>query len=125
MKIERFEELECWQQARALVKMVYQVIHESSTLSADYRFAGQLSSAAVSVMSNVAEGFSKETDKEFLRGLWIAKGSAAEVQSLSYAAIDLEYISDITQQTIYKQAENVCKLISGMIRYLQKSNTSK
>ena len=76
-------------------------------------------------MSNLAEGFAKETDKEFLRGLWISKGSAAEVQSLTYAALDQNYITKAQQEGIYKQAEKVASLISGMIKYLQKSSPSK
>jgi four helix bundle protein len=72
-------------------------------------------------MSNIAEGFGKETDKEFLRGLWISKGSIAEVQSLCYAGIDQGYLSDKTMGEIYNQADKVASLISGMIKYLQRS----
>jgi four helix bundle protein len=125
MKITRFEDLECWQQARKLVKMTYDVIRKNDRLSSDLRFAGQFSSAAVSSMSNTAEGFARETDKEFLRGLWIAKGSIAEVQSLSYAAFDQGYLTEDKRKAIYDQAEKVASLISGMIKYLQKSAPKK
>ena len=64
MKIERFEDLKSWKEARKLVKMVYDIIKSNSKLAADFRFCGQFSAAAVSCMSNIAEGFSKETDKE-------------------------------------------------------------
>ncbi len=122
MKITRFEDLECWKEARKLVKMVYNAIRSNERLEADIRFSGQFSAAAVSSMSNIAEGFSRETDKEFPRGLWIPKGSAAEVQSLSYAALDQEYLSEEVRKAIYNQAEKVASLDSGMIKYLQKSS---
>ena len=122
MKITRFEDLECWKEARKLVKMVYDAIRSNEKLEADLRFSGQFSAAAVSSMSNIAEGFSRETDKEFSRGLWISKGSAAEVQSLSYAGLDQEYLSDEVKRAIYDQAEKVASLDSGMLKYLQKSS---
>ena len=122
MKITRFEDLDCWKEARKLVKMVYDAIRSSKKLEADLRFSGQFSAAAVSSMSNIAEGFSRETDKEFSRGLWISKGSAAEVQSLSYAGLDQEYLSEEVKKAIYDQAEKVASLDSGMLKYLQKSS---
>ncbi len=124
MKIKRFEDLQCWQEARKLVNMVYGAIDASDRLKADLRFSGQFSSSAVSSMSNIAEGFSKETDKEFLRGLWISKGSAAEVQSLSYTALDRGYLEEETRKRIYDQADKVASLDSGMIKYLHKSSRS-
>jgi four helix bundle protein len=121
MKITRFEDLECWQSARELVKMVYRAINSSKRFSTDIRFCSQFSASAISVMSNIAEGFGKETDKEFLRGLWISKGSIAEVQSLCYAGLDQGYLSEGTRNEIYNQADKVASLISGMIKYLQRS----
>ncbi len=121
MKIERFEDLECWKEARKLVKMVYDAIRANLALSTDLRFSGQFSSAAVSSMSNIAEGFARETDKEFLRGLWISKGSAAEVQSLCYAALDQKYLTKDEKEAVYNQAEKVSQLGSGMIKYLNRS----
>lgn len=120
--IKRFEDIKAWQEARILVKMVYDAIKVNPKLSADLRFSGQFSSAAVSTMSNIAEGFARETDKEFTRGLWISKGSAAEVQSLSYAALDQGYLTKKRMETIYSQAEKVSKLDSGMIKYLRSSS---
>lgn len=118
MKIKRFEDLEAWQEARKLVKMVYDAIRNNKDLSFDLRFSGQFSSAAVSTMSNIAEGFARETDKEFARGFCISKASAAEVQSLSYAAYDQNYLTESKRQEIYDQAERVSRLTSGMIKYL-------
>jgi len=121
MKITRFEDLDCWQAARKLVGMVYQAIRTNDRLSRDLRFTGQFSSAAVSCMSNIAEGFGRETDREFMRGLWISKGSVAEVQSLCYAALDQEYLSKENMEQIYNQADKVGALDSGMIKYLRNS----
>ncbi len=121
MKITRFEEIDAWKEARALVTIVYNAINRNKALSSDLRFSGQLSSAAVSVMSNIAEGFARETDKEFARGLWISKGSAAEVQSLSYAAHDLGYLTDSERKEIYNQAEKISRMLSGLIKYLRSS----
>lgn len=125
MKITRFEDLEAWKEARKLVKMVYDAIKANPKLSADLRFSGQFSAAAVSSMSNISEGFAKETDKEFSRGLWISKGSAAEVQSLCYAALDQEYLPETDSKAIYDQAEKVSQLDSGMIKYLNRSSTKR
>jgi four helix bundle protein len=113
------------QQARKLVNMVYDAINANSKLASDLRFSSQFSSAAVSTMSNIAEGFSRETDKEFLRGLWISKASAAEVQSLSYTALDRGYLLEELRQAIYDQAEKVASLNSGMIKYLKNSSHRK
>lgn len=118
MKIKKFEELESWKEARKLVRLVYELSNEKP-FGRDYSFCDQIRRAAVSVMSNIAEGFSRETTKEFLRGLWIARGSAAEVQSLSYSALDLGYINESQRMRVYKQVEQVSKLISGMIKYLK------
>ena len=125
MKIERFEDIEAWQEARKLVKMVYDAIRANPKLSADLRFSGQFSSAAVSTMSNVAEGFARETDKEFARGLWISKASAAEVQSLSYAALDQKYLTEEVMKAIYEQADKVARLDSGFLKYLMSSSRTK
>jgi four helix bundle protein len=76
-------------------------------------------------MSNISEGFAKETDKEFSRGLWISKGSTAEVQSLCYAALDQKYLTEKEMQEIYDQAEKVSQLVSGMIKYLNKTKTQQ
>lgn len=104
MKITRFEELECWKEARKLVKMVYDAIKANPKLSVDLRFSGQFSAAAVSAMSNIPEGFAKETDKEFSRGLWISKGSAAEVQVyLMQPWIKSTLLKKICRQFIVRQ----------------------
>jgi len=120
MKINRFEELECWKEARKLVKLVYGVANSNALIKRDYRFRDQVTSAAISTMSNIAEGFSRRTNREFVQYLFISKASSSEVQSLFYAALDLKYVSMDTFQLIYNQAEIVSKLDSGLITYLLK-----
>ncbi len=74
--------------------------------------------AAVSVMSNIAEGFSRQTNKEFVQFLYISKSSAPEIQSLLYVAYDLGYIEKQIFQEIYDVADKVSQLDSGFIKYL-------
>ena len=118
MKIARFEEIHAWQEARILVQMVYDVIKENGTFKRDFRLVNQIQSAAVSVMSNIAEGFSRKSNKEFAQFLFISKSSAAEVQSQLYVALDQNYISEDTFEKIYAQADKVSKMNSNFIKYL-------
>ncbi len=118
MKIERFEDLLCWQEARKLVNLVYGVIRSSSDFQRDLRLSGQITAAAVSSMSNIGEGFSRRSNREFIQYLFISKSSAAEVQSEAYVALDQKYVSHDLFQEIYDQAEKVSKLDSGFITYL-------
>jgi len=72
------------------------------------------------VMSNIAEGFHRQTDKEFIQFLGIARGSASEVQSQLYIALDLKYISEATFRQLYELSEETIRLISGFMRYLRR-----
>ncbi len=118
MKITRFEDIDAWQEARKLVKMVYEVIKRSPKFKKDFRLVNQVQDAAVSAMSNISEGFARRSNKEFIQFLFISKSSAAEVQSEIYVALDQEYINHTDFDRIYNQAEVVSKLDSGFIKYL-------
>ena len=120
MKIERFEDLKCWQEARNLVNLVYGAIKDSRDFQKDFRLCGQITGAAVSSMSNIAEGFSRRSNNEFIQYLFISKSSSAEVQSEAYVALDQKYIKQETFNKVYEQAERVSKLDSGLITYLLK-----
>jgi len=125
MKITKFEDLECWQAARILANMVYGAVKNSPEFQKDFRLSGQITAAAVSTMSNTAEGFARRSNKEFVQFLFISKSSAAEVQSEAYVSLDQRYISKDEFQKIYEQAEKVSTLNSGLITYLlshQKQN---
>jgi four helix bundle protein len=118
VKIERFEDIKAWQETRILVKMIYAVVDSERHFSRDYKFRQQIQGAAVSIMSNIAEGFSRRTTKEFVQFLFIAKGSAAEVQSQLYVALDQGYINEEKFDELYSKSEEIARLISGFIRYL-------
>lgn len=126
MKIEKFEDIKAWQEARNLTNMVYEAVKSDKSFGNDYKFREQIQSAAVSIMSNIAEGFSRRSTKEFSQFLFIAKGSAAEVQSQLYVALDQGYISQEKFNKLYSKSDEVARLISGFIQYLlNKSKHSK
>jgi four helix bundle protein len=119
MKISRFEDIQAWQEARELVRLVYEVINGNERFQRDYRLVNQIQAASVSVMSNIAEGFSRRGDKEFMQFLYISKSSAAEVQSQLYVALDQQYIDKGIFEKIYAQAEKVARMTSNFIKYLK------
>ena len=119
MKINKFEDIDAWKEARKLVGMAYNAIKSNEEFKRDYRLVGQIQGASVSTMSNIAEGFSRKSNKEFIQYLFISKSSAAEVQSHLYVALDQKYISKEAFEKIYKQAEKVSKMDSGFIKYLR------
>jgi len=119
MKITRFEDIDAWKEARKLVKMVYSVIKKSKEFRKDFRLINQMQDASVSSMSNIAEGFARKSNREFIQFLYISKSSAAEVQSQLYVALDQEYITREDFDDIYNQAEIVSRMDSGFIKYLQ------
>jgi four helix bundle protein len=118
MKITRFEDIQTWQEARKLVKMVYELIRINERFSRDFRLVNQIQAAAVSSMSNIAEGFSRKGHKEFVQFLFISKSSVAEVQSQLYVALDQEYISQSDFKAVYEQTDIVSKMSSSFISYL-------
>src|SRR5678816_4271934 len=97
VKLTRFEDLDCWKEARQLTRQVYEAIEQSSAWKRDVRLSGQIQSAAGSVMANVAEGFVRRSNKEFMQFLFIAMSSTAEVQSHLYIAC-LLYTSDAADE---------------------------
>ena len=119
MQIKKFEDIEAWQEARKLVKMVYEVINKSPKFRRDFRLVNQMQDASVSSMSNIPEGFARKSNKEFIQFLFISKSSAAEVQSQLYVALDQDYITQDDFERIYNQADIVSKMDSGFIKYLQ------
>jgi four helix bundle protein len=120
MKIERFEELEAWKEARVLVSQIYALSKKTVDFGRDYRFRDQLTAASISAMSNIAEGFSRRANRAFVQFLFIAKGSCAEVQSLLYVALAQRHTTASDFQRLYTQAEKVARLTSGLITYLLK-----
>ena len=119
--VRSFEELKCWQQARELVRIVYGVSGEGKHAK-DFSTRDQIRRAALSVMNNIAEGFGRETNREFIRFLDIAQSSAMEVKSMGYVLIDMEYLSAETGTSIQNKAEETKSLTRGLMRYLKSNN---
>lgn len=119
MKITRFEDLECWKEARKLVNMVYGAIRSNPSFQNDYRLKDQSIGAAISVMGNIPEGFVRRSNREFIQFLFISVSSAAELQSHMYAALDQHYVTRDIFDGIYQQADKTSKMISGLITYLR------
>jgi four helix bundle protein len=116
--IKSFEDLKVWKDSRIFVKEIYTMIN-NFPVKENYGLTSQITRAAVSIMSNIAEGFARESNKEFIRFLIIARGSTAEVQSDLFIALDLGYINQDEFQKNYCKAENLGKQINGLIKYLK------
>ena len=117
MRIERFEDIEAWKEARELVKIVYCIFKDIK----DFGFKDQIQRSAVSIMSNIAEGFDRGSNKEFIKFLIIARASTSEVKSLLYVAVDAGYCSQEMFTKTSAQCAKISSLINGFIRYLRKS----
>ncbi|MCK9352690.1 MAG: four helix bundle protein [Gallionella sp.] len=113
MGVSRFEELIAWQKARVLAAMVYKLT-AAPAFSKDYGLKDQIQRAAVSVMSNIAEGFERGGDAEFHQFLVIAKASCAELRSQLYVALDAGYIDQKTFEEVMGLGEEVGRLIGGL-----------
>ena len=116
-KITQFEDLTCWQEARILVKEVY-TVSKSTPLGKDFGLKDQIQRAAVSVMTNISEGFSRYHTRETIRFLDFAQSSASEVRSLLYIIEDLAYLSPEEAQRLRLMSLEVKKKILGLIKHL-------
>jgi len=121
-KLTRFEDLTCWQEARKIVKDIYKICRINE-FRKDFGLADQAKRASVSIMANIAEGFSRRSNKEFIQFLFISMSSAAEVQNHLYVALDQKYIDQDQFNEIYEQINKTAMLISGLIRYLRTRQT--
>ena len=120
----RFEDIAAWQQGRSLVNEVYR-LSRSGLFAKDYGLREQMQRAAVSICSNIAEGFERRGNKEFIKFLWIAKGSAAEVASQLYHALDLGYITQKQFEESYGAAKKIGATIHRLITSIQNPNRLK
>ena len=118
MVIERFEDLQCWQEARALARIVY-ALSRNPTFDEDRDLRWQMRAAVVSTMGNIAEAHGRYSFEDKRRFLDIAAGSCKETQSHGYVALDQGYISEHDFRDAYTQAETVGRLLSGMIANLE------
>jgi len=114
MKIEKFEDIVAWQKARVLILNVYRRMRNCR----DFGFKDQLCRAAISIASNIAEGFERRGDKTFKQYLYIAKGSCAETRSLLSLAATLEHMTNLDANDLFAQAQEISRILSGLIKTL-------
>ena len=120
-KIQKFEDLSIYQKSRDLCKEVY-AITKDVECHKDSRFVQQIRAAAGSVMDNIAEGFERDGNKEFINFLYIAKGSCGEVRSQIIRASDVGFIDNDTATRLYNDCVNLSKSISKFITSLRGSS---
>ncbi|MFD2831897.1 four helix bundle protein [Gramella sp. AN32] len=120
-KIVNFKDLEIWQKARDICIEVYK-IREKSQLKTDYRLYDQINAASGSIMDNIAEGFERNGNKEFVQFLSIAKASCGETRSQLYRVLDRKYINEEEFNTLLNKLKNLSMQIGGFMNYLQKSD---
>lgn len=115
MKIERFEDIIAWQKARILSVDIYKTFEKSK----DFGFKDQIQRASVSIMNNIAEGFDRQTNKEFSQFLYIAKGSCSEVRSMLYLSEDIMGLKKIEIDYLVNQTVEISKILTGLIRSIK------
>ena len=119
-KIEKFEDIESWKLAREIARLIYEVSGREK-FSRDFALVNQIRRASVSVLSNIAEGFERGGNKEFIQFLVIAKGSCGEVRSQLYIALDQKYIEENEFREISNKLTEASRLISGLMKYLRQT----
>ena len=119
--IERFEDIEGWKLARRVTKRVYD-LSSTGEFSRDFALVNQIRRASISIMSNIAEGFERDGNKEFIQFLSIAKGSCGEVRSQLYIAADQEYVDARTFDDVLNLLVETSRTISGLMKYLKQSD---
>ena len=119
--IKRFEDLQCWQEARKFVNVVYGLTRHER-FKKDFELVGQVKRSAVSSMANIAEGFHRNSKKDFMKFLDYSRSSIAETISHLYVAFDQNYITDVELNKAKEQANTVWKMINNFITYLNNTN---
>jgi four helix bundle protein len=120
MRIKRFEDLESWKKSRKLTNLIYEATG-TGRFKRDFGLKDQIRRASISILSNIAEGFERGGDKEFLQFLAVAKGSCGEVRAQLYVAVDQGYLSQDLFETLSNEADEIGRLISGLMKYLSRS----
>ena len=118
MKINKFEDIQAWKEARELTKEIY-ALTKKPTFSRDYGLVDQIRRAAISIMANIAEGFDSNSDAQFISFLSYSQRSASELQSHLYVALDQSYILENKFNELYNRIEKIKRLIGGFIKYLK------
>src|SRR5580765_5795591 len=123
-KIKNFQDLIAWQKARKLTAAIYRVTKKGE-FSRDFGLKDQIRRAAVSVMSNIAEGFERGRPAEFHQFLSIAKGSCAELRSQLFVALDADYLVASDFKTLMANAEEVGRIVGGLRAGVQRKRTAQ
>ncbi len=121
MKIERFEDLEIWKEARILCKDIFGITVKEPFCK-DFKLRDQIRTSSGSIMDNIAEGFEREGNKEFVQFLSVAKGSCGECRSQSYRAFDYQYIEQEILDDLINRTVQLSRKISSLMSYLKKSD---
>lgn len=119
-RVQKFEELEAWKLAREITNKIYG-LSSGEAFGRDFGLRNQMRDSSVSIMSNIAEGFERDGDKEFIQFLSIAKGSAGELRSQLYVALDQDYVIEEDFRGTYGKLVECSRVISGLIKYLKQS----
>lgn len=120
MAAKRFEELELWICAKNFAVSVYKITDEGS-FKKDFGLKDQLRRASVSVVSNIAEGYERNGNKEFVQFLSMAKGSAGEIRAQLYIVKDLNYITNNEFEVLIENITQISKMLSGFMNYIKQS----
>ena len=117
-KVEHFEDLEVWRLARKLTGKIYS-LSRAGTFAKDFGFRDQICRAAVSIVSNIAEGFERRANTQFVQFLAIANGSTGEVRAQLYIALDLGYITQVQFEDAIADAVGIGKMLTSLKRHLR------
>jgi len=120
MQVKNFEDLEIWKDARLLTRRIYQLTRDPK-FSKDFALRDQIRRAAISIMSNIAEGFERGGNQEFIQFLYVAKGSCGEVRSQLWVALDQEYIDQRVADNLLMILKRLSIMIKHLIDHLKRS----
>lgn len=120
MTIKRFEELECWQDARRFAQLIYNLTKKDK-FKKDFELVGQVKRSVISSMSNIAEGFHRNSNRDFMKFMDYSRSSIAETVSHCYVALDQDYIDEEELHLVKRQAEVVWKKVNNLIAYFNKN----
>jgi len=119
--IQKFEDLEIWKKARLLCERVYPLTF-TKPIAEDFRYKDQLRGSVGSIMDNIAEGFERGSQFEFINSLTIAKGEVGEFKSQLYRGLSIQYFSQELFSELYALADELTKMITSFISYLNKTD---
>jgi len=119
--VQRFEDLNVWKMAREFCRDVFRITYYEQ-FSKDFRLRDQIRGSSGSIMDNIAEGFERDGNKEFVQFLAMAKGSCGESRSQIHRAFDCQYVENEEYQTLCQKTIDMSKAISALINYLKQSD---